>query len=39
MMKILNFAEDRGHENYQFLTEFWLNLKLPEIFQIDIRTL
>ena len=34
-----NFDKDRGHENFQFLTKFWLNLKLPEIIQIDIRTL
>ena len=31
--------QDRGHENFQFLTKFWLNLKLPEILQINKRTL
>ena len=39
VVKIWNFAKDRGHENFQFLTKFWLNLKLPEILQINKRTL
>ena len=39
VVKIWNFAKDRGHENFQILTKFWLNLKLPEILQINIRTL
>ena len=39
LVKIWNFAKDRGHENFQFLTKFWLNLKLPEIIQINKRTL
>ena len=39
LVKIWNFAKDRGHENFQFLTKFWLNLKLPEILQIKVRTL
>ena len=37
--KIGNFAKDRGHENFQFLIKFWLNLKLPEIVQINKKTL
>ena len=39
MVKIWNFAKDRGYENFQFLTKFWLNLKLTEIVQINKKTL
>ena len=28
---------NRGHENFQFLTKFWLDLKLSEILQINIK--
>ena len=35
VVKIWNFAKDRGHENFQFLTKFWLNLKLSEIVKIN----
>ena len=37
--KSQNFAKDCGHENFQFFTKFWLNLKLPEIIQMNKRTL
>ena len=35
VVKIWNFAKDRGHENFQFLTKFWLNLKLSEIVKMN----
>ena len=28
-----------SHENFQFFTKFWINLKLPEILQMNKRTL
>ena len=31
--KSQNFAKERGHENFQFLTKFSLNLKLPVMVQ------
>ena len=39
LVSMWNFDKDRGHEIYQFLTKFWLNHKLPEILQIDMKTL
>ena len=39
VVKIWNFAKDSGHEIFQFLTKFWLKLKLKQIFQINKRTL
>ena len=39
LVKIWNFAKDRGHQNFQFFTKFWPDLKLPEILHFYIRTL
>ena len=39
IVKIWNFAKDRGHLNFKFLTKFWLNLKLPQMVQNNKKTL
>ena len=33
VVKIWNFAKHCSHEKFQFLTKFWLNLKLSEMIE------